>query len=509
MKKNKDSVDLVLKTYLDLNKGFDSASEYVTHLRRKKNQPDPRRKYVLPDLKSKYVLPKELDLLKKHRVLGVNQAIYCTENINNRASVTNAVLQMLNKSGGAVLCLNNDVPFDKPEEASAAGDDIGKYLQKVIFNFPRQKVKIETIGEGGRYFVVIKVEKGSNIYAPRHSLMAYSLLKDHSGHLSKYYKTIRKNKVQGSFEINENDDKKTPNQSLKEYAKSIKDITFSGIRKIEKYLDGYYKVGEFAAGSKFYKYMSLENALQCFIGSNIWFVEPTNWKDQFENFFYGATLFGEKYSKNNPLLYATCMTNKRDSESAWKIYSYNQKGWAALCVELMINKNEFRKQLRNARVKKADSKRYKQLSTDYDVYEGVVEYKDEEYILNLTRAKNLKSGLQNIGYKTYFKDFTFEKYLNLMLMKRDAFQHESEIRFFIVPKKWNKYPKDHSHLIVKMDWSKVLEGVRYDVNFSKFEKEMLYAELKKVLKLKKTDSLPVGFRFEPYDVYDGPEPPVF
>lgn len=429
---------------------------------------------------------------------------YSLEYIDDKASIARSVCSLLNKEGGIVWCVKRNGSFEKYEDAAIAGKSVYESLRRYISNFSFKNVKVTIGGNNKKYFVAIQVKKSAYIHVLKNSKAVIDF-KGFNKDVFKKVSLISKSQIDES--LNENVKKLAKVvQKLQETRISQKKVN---LRKIEKYLEGYYKVGAFAGGNKFYKYMSMENVLQCFNKSNIRFVEPAKWQDKFENYFYGANIMGKKCSNSNPMLYATCLTNKRDSESAWKIYSYNTQGLASRCVELVINRLKFRKQLLKARIKEGNSKRYKLLSDLYDIYEGEVLYKDEVEILNLTkqRIKVNQKEVDNEIFDSYFNPFSFDSYLNLMLLKRNAFRHESEVRIFIVPKKWKDYTKDHSHIDLKIDWSDCIEGLRYDCHCSEFEKNMLIDAIKKVLKIKKNKPLPSDFKFEPYDVYQGPEPP--
>lgn len=123
---------------------------------------------------------------------------------------------------------------------------------------------------------------------------------------------------------------------------------------------------------------------------------------------------------------------------------------------------------------------------------------------------------QNEPYSAYFKSFSLDKYLNLLLLKRDAFLHEQEIRFFIVPAKvGNKGKYVHSegkgrdNAFYKIDdfrWADVIEGVYYDKKCSDMEIKLLKHELEKnSIKIKNDISDEKGVFFEGYDVYSGRE----
>ncbi len=442
--------------------------------------------------------------MKKYNIptgIRQNEVRFGVENIDNKFGIANSVCLLLNNSGGTLWCFKNGKPFINEEKAIVAGKNTIVYLKKSITNFSAREVKMTVEGKTNIFIVVFKVRSSNHnhvLTVPKPFINNNDIITFDQDLLS-HFDYIR--------------------NKIKTYLNRTNDLEESGIntpikyfKMIHKYQDGYYKIGDFAKGSKhYYKYMTLENVLLCLQNSNIWFVEPAKWNDKFENFYYGATILGKKCSNNNPLLYATCVTNKKDSESAWKIYSDSQNS-GSHCVELIINRKEFRKQLLNARAKESNSNTYRPLSICYDIYEGQVSYEDEQNILNLYKPKIIKEQKEVINkeYLSCFRPFTFENYLNLMLLKRDAFRHESETRIFIVPRKWRNHNhiKNHSHLDIKIDWRSVIEGVRYDSHCSAEEINCLLNEIKKKFKIRKNDSLPPDFIFKSYDVYDGPEPPT-
>lgn len=274
-----------------------------------------------------------------------------------------------------------------------------------------------------------------------------------------------------------------------------------GVKKRIPYDGGYNKIGNFANGAKFYKYMSLENALMCLKNGNLWFVEPPVWEDKYEQDFYLATIKGNKCSPNNPIAYATCLTNTKRSEAAWKIYAYEKQGLASRCVQFVINRAKLRKALINANYK--DTRGLQPLKNDYDIYEGVVSYLDETIIKELPKKQITRNGkrVQNRLHHIYFDTFTFEKYLNLLLLKRTAFQHENETRLFLVKKNFSSGKKGKTHLDVEIPWKDILEGVYYDSKLSDFEKQLLEDQVRSTLGLAPGSSFPRGFEIKKYNVY--------
>ncbi len=261
----------------------------------------------------------------------------------------------------------------------------------------------------------------------------------------------------------------------------------------------FYKIGSYSTGRNFYKYMDIDTAIICLKASTLRFVEPSSWDDNYEGRFYTATydnvLHGKNQKQTCPRFFATCLTNKSDNEPSWVIYSHGKKN--ATCVQFSIDRKELRQQIINYLEKHCTDK--------FKVYEGVVSYIWYEFIDNLD--KDTVHDENNELYDLFFHSFSLEKYLNLMLLKRDAFEHEKETRIMLVPDKQNieKYDKVlnkslNYYIDIKIDWGRVLKGVRYDSNCSKSKIKKLKAALKP---LSVSHGGPI--KIEPYLIYGKPE----
>lgn len=262
------------------------------------------------------------------------------------------------------------------------------------------------------------------------------------------------------------------------------------------------KIGSLPHGNYFYKYMDLESALRCMErktkarkiekSPNLRFVEPTSWEDQYEGRFYTACYKSDDGkgglvnvdSKVTPFLYACCFSAKRENEAAWVLYSHNRIGLASRCVEFTLNRMKFREELvRNQK--------------NCVLYIGAVQYVNKEKIDCIHLPKIGKDNHVNEDYNMYFRPFTKESYLNLLLLKRSAFEHEKEVRVFIVPNDEVGHPKTrrdkeggfplnakpHARF-VDIDWVEVIEEVRIDENCSDYEVSLLQKSLDELVKRK-------------------------
>lgn len=230
--------------------------------------------------------------------------------------------------------------------------------------------------------------------------------------------------------------------------------------------------------TSFWKYLDLESALLCLRYGNIRFVEPTRWEDKYEGRFYNADYSQICQDSNEyPFLYACCMTHKPHNEAAWKVYSYGKTGLGAHCVQFKINRSRFRHEL----VKNAQDLKF--------IVEGNVLYYKEK-IINYLHKKEIgdKRGKKlNTNYSNFFDNFNFRNYINLLLLKRDYFEHENETRFFLIPRQAPQEKSKKSgdqygiHKDVSIDWGNVIEEVRIDSKCTSLEYELLKEACYKLL----------------------------
>lgn len=272
-----------------------------------------------------------------------------------------------------------------------------------------------------------------------------------------------------------------------------------------------YNVGTIPNGNFFYKYMDLESALlslQNFDGkSTLRFVEPTSWDDEYEGRFYNANY--RKVNNNdeskNPFLYACCMTTKSENEAAWMVYKHNRKGLASHCVEFKLNRRKLREQImKSERVNGSK------------VYLGCVSYLAASTIDNIHEP--IVDNENNPLYHDFFDNFNLYNYISLLLLKRLAYQHEEEVRIFIIPdsqqekyqgKRLSKKGDSAKQIFVDIDWIDVIDKVSIDKDCSDFEKKLLQNLIYGILEKKKDlyteeeyNKKKELLELKPFDVYN-------
>lgn len=214
------------------------------------------------------------------------------------------------------------------------------------------------------------------------------------------------------------------------------------IKNIKQYSYPYhnlYCIGNKPKGKTIYKYMPIETALLCLKDNTFRLSIPTKWKDPFEKYFYTADYKNVMpNSQFDTKLFACCLTKNRDCEAAWKMYTDDPNNNP--CVQFKIYQGQFRR----------FAERFVR-DKGVELYEGLVSYKlTDSEILHLYQRGNK-------NYPAFFTDFSLEKYLNLMLIKRPFYEYEGEVRYFI---HGNGLCSNNNYLDITIPWSLCLYSVK-------------------------------------------------
>lgn len=176
---------------------------------------------------------------------------------------------------------------------------------------------------------------------------------------------------------------------------------------------------EFLDKTPLFKIISLEYAMESLKpGSQyFWFANPSTWKDPFESRFLRAQYVdGTNTIQTFPLvnkIFCCCFTPVRTMEPQWKMYSTKKS--ANNVVRLTIEKEKFIEEL-------------KLLCQEGNrVFIGKVEYQATKIIEGSVH--------KNPFFMNCFDLNSFDTQIRLMLLKRNAYMYENEIRIFIIPPK--------------------------------------------------------------------------
>lgn len=164
-----------------------------------------------------------------------------------------------------------------------------------------------------------------------------------------------------------------------------------------------------------YRYMDVDSAINFLQTRSLTFVEPSSWYDPFEKRFYNAD-FSQIPNYSKPKIFASCFTSKPTNEAAWVMYSYFKSGLASKSIRFEFNPTLLYHMLDEfGKMNKAK------------IVVSNVNYSLAEQTIKALHKTTCKHHLQ------YFNNFNDDKFVNLMLIKRKAFEYEKEIRIFIIP----------------------------------------------------------------------------
>lgn len=164
---------------------------------------------------------------------------------------------------------------------------------------------------------------------------------------------------------------------------------------------------------KFFKYIDIDSLITMLHSGRMTYVEPSHWYDPFEKLFYEADYSILGFDK--PKVYCSCFTRKPTNEAAWIMYSHFRKGLASRSAKLELDPIVYYDFLES----------YGEL-TNSQIYISNVDYSLSEKTIKKLHLKSSEK------HDKYFKDFSLEKFIKLLLIKRKAFEYEHEIRIFIV-----------------------------------------------------------------------------
>jgi len=211
--------------------------------------------------------------------------------------------------------------------------------------------------------------------------------------------------------------------------------------------------------TKIYRYYRKKYLKKTFNDNRLFLVKPQEWDDPFENILLNCTLNIKEYGNVNlsPIfecLYGQCWTLLEESDALWRIYSYDKQG---IKVETTVDKlfKTFYRTSNNC--------------AEISYFIGKVDYLSEEKLISwLTRSD---------GAQTLIFDNTGRGHAIALLIKRDSFAHEKEIRLIYHEPSSEKSSKNKIHQ-VPITPNKLLTKITLDPRLNKKEFEKLRDEIK-------------------------------
>lgn len=161
-----------------------------------------------------------------------------------------------------------------------------------------------------------------------------------------------------------------------------------------------------------YKYMNVKYAIEFLKTGAFLMSEPSAWSDPYEKRFYTADYSNIKGFKPHRI-YCSCFTQQVSNEAAWRMYSSKDTGIASRAIRFEFRRSSLLQVL------------------DYGLLSGKIYLGNALYDYTSKQIDGLHLK-KNPLYERYFRNFSLDKFLNLLLIKRKAFDYEQEVRMFLV-----------------------------------------------------------------------------
>lgn len=178
------------------------------------------------------------------------------------------------------------------------------------------------------------------------------------------------------------------------------------------------------SAGRLYRILNFHHAIQIFERGELFFSRPSNWEDPYE-----TRLVHQELHR----IYAQCWCSKGVSDAMWRIYSPNHLG---------VRIGTSTKKLRAALEKSIDGRNIKFRMNDVSYH--------SQYNLN-TKSKKLRNELES--------HFDIMKSTDLLFMKREAYEHESEYRVVVIA------PEDNlieNGISIKIPPKKLIDSILID-----------------------------------------------
>ncbi len=165
-------------------------------------------------------------------------------------------------------------------------------------------------------------------------------------------------------------------------------------------------------GKVLHRYLTFDNARQTIQKKAFWFANPCIWTDPIDKEYLVKPIVVNGEKINHPWknrVYAMCLSMNASSEALWKAYHKDCDG-AAKCTLNTIPLIKWLQQYLN----------------QYEVYIGKVKY---------VSASELTGKLSKIPFlQPYTSNWSAPLWSHMLLLKRNAFCYEEEVRIMLVEK---------------------------------------------------------------------------
>lgn len=195
----------------------------------------------------------------------------------------------------------------------------------------------------------------------------------------------------------------------------------------------------FIPSPQLYRYWSLNRLKDLIKNKKLIFVNPVFWEDSLDRLFIETDYSSLGFKQ--PTIYCLCFNTNIVSEKIhWRLYKTKEQ---------LLVRSSFRTEVLFKVIQRfAEVNKFK-------VYFQPVNYsltENEIVKLNATKNKN---------HEQYFGNFSQDKYLELLSLKPNIYEHENELRIFLVPKTRKKHPYKAIEIpITNEDYKLIFNGLK-------------------------------------------------
>jgi hypothetical protein len=196
----------------------------------------------------------------------------------------------------------------------------------------------------------------------------------------------------------------------------------------------YININSNSLDTPIYRIIPFDYLVDMLIHSQLVLVKPKLWDDPFEEFLSKQKLIGpngENYTLKNfgNNFFSQCWTMDFESDFMWRVYSPNNRG---------------------VKIK----------STLKIICDEILKHLDESHFLQIGKVDywNDKKIRENFENPLFLSKLMFEGYYHSLLIKKESFRHENEVRIIHTPKDVNSKNKDIIKL--KVDPNVLIQSIQ-------------------------------------------------
>lgn len=225
------------------------------------------------------------------------------------------------------------------------------------------------------------------------------------------------------------------------------------------------KVATDTTEKSLYKYMPAHNAIDLICNGHFFIASPKTWDDPYEMKFIDRANYSNHTEFQQPkATFCTCFTNKPANEASWITYTYKNRGIESRSIRVKIQMEVFKKLI--------DQKINALKLIEPCAYLGKVKYDLQKKSIDALPKKS------SVYHNQFFCPLTWERYADLLLLKRKDFDYEHECRLIVLCNSDNPdINKGISVYFTDSEINDIIEEVIIDPNCTSLEVDLLKVKI--------------------------------